>query len=221
MNLEFNGIASRLNPGDRQRLQAICTPIELAKGQRLEPAPGPKPAHPVYFLHGATASCWIEPGKGSKPVAVALVGREGLVGCSQLLESSPSLWTARVLTPGAASVTSVARLHALMLDSPALVLAISEFLWQQTQEVAQLSARMQAGDVRTRLALWLHLMHYKTGQECLRTTHDALADITGIRRVSVTLVAGQLQSEGVIALHRGEVCITDLPALTRIAGLPV
>lgn len=220
MNLDFNGIASRLNAGERQRLQAICTPIELGKGQRLEPAGGPKPAHPVYFLHGATASLWIEPGAGLKPVAVALVGCEGMVGCSQLLETGHSQWSARVLTPGTASMTSVAQLQTLMVDAPALVLAISEFLWQQTQEVAQLGARMLVSDVRRRLALWLHLMHYKTGQDRLRMTHDALSDITGIRRVSVTLVAGQLQSEGVIALHRGEVCITDLPALSRIAGLP-
>lgn len=219
MILPLNGIALQLDLPERLRLEAICRPVELVRDQLLEPLPGPQPEHPVYFLQGATASLWIEPGAGSRHVAVGLAGREGMVGCSHLWSSGHGQWVARVLTPGSASVTNVAQLHELMAHSPALVMAITQFLWRQTQEVVQLSARMLVGDIRMRLALWLHLMHHKTGQRHLRVTHEALAEMLGIRRVSVTLTAGQLQSEGVLALHRGALEIQDLPALTRIAGL--
>ncbi len=75
-------------------------------------------------------------------------------------------------------------------------------------------------DIRTRLAMWLHLMQHKTGQKRLPVTHDALARMLGIRRVSITLLAGELQAEGVITLRRGEIEIQDLAALAKAARLP-
>lgn len=215
----MNGIALQLASPERHRLEAICSPIDLDKGQMLEPVSVPWAEHPVYFLQGATASLWVEPSPGHKPVAVGLVGSEGMTGCSRLWHNGHGQWVSRVLTAGSASVTTVAQLQALMAESPELVLAITHFLWRQTQELVQLSARMLVGDVRTRMALWLHLMQHKTGQNRLRITHEALADMLGIRRVSITLVAGQMQAQGVITLHRGELEITDLAALKRMAGL--
>ena len=44
--------------------------------------------------------------------------------------------------------------------------------------------------------------------------------MVGMRRVSVTLVAGQLQEEGVLALRRGRIDILDTEALRKAAGLP-
>jgi len=41
----------------------------------------------------------------------------------------------------------------------------------------------------------------------------------GTRRVSITLLAGELQSEGIITLRRGEIEINDPHGLARIAGL--
>lgn len=215
----MNGIVLHLAPLERHRLEAICQPVELGKGQLLEPLSLPVTKHPVYFLQGATASLWVNPGPGQKAVAVGLVASEGMVGCSRLWHNGHEQWVSRVLTAGSASMTTVGQLQALMAESPELVLAITQFLWQQTQELVQLSARMLAGDVRTRLALWLHLMQHKTGQNKLQITHESLADMLAIRRVSITLVAGQMQTEGVIALHRGGLEITDLPALSRMAGL--
>ena len=173
----------------------------------------------VYFLHEATVSLWIQAEKERDAMAVALVASEGMVGCSHLWSSNDAGWRARVFTPGLASVTSSGQLQAQLSQSPALIMAISRFLWQQTHEIAQLSARMLLGDIRTRLALWLQLMQHKTGLEVLPVTHDALARMLGTRRVSITLLAGELQSEGIITLRRGEIEINDPHGLARIAGL--
>lgn len=214
----LNGMVLQLPADDRILLDAICSPVELASGQVLEQA-GPTRADPtIYFLDSATATLWIEPGR-QQAMAVGLVGNEALVGCSHLWSSTPSQWAARVLMPGRALATSPEKLRGLMAQSPTLVLAMSQQLWRQMQEIAQLSARMMLGDVRTRLALWLHLIHYKTGQTTLSITHDALARMLGTRRVSITLAAGELQSEGVISLHRGMIVVQDIRALARIAAL--
>ncbi len=142
-----------------------------------------------------------------------------MAGCSQLWHDKHSQWVTRVLKPGLAFKTDAAALQELLLRTPDLALGISRFLWSQTLELAQLSARMQQGDIRTRLALWLHLMQHKTGTQTLRITQQTLADMLGIRRVSITLTAGTLQSEGILALRRGEIQITDLAGLARAASV--
>lgn len=213
------GMLLQLPADERERLQAICTPIELTSGQVLEHAhSGPGEAL-VHFLDQATVSLWIEPAQ-QQGMAVGLAGRGAVVGCSNLWPERPVHWAARVLVPGAAWVTPAHALRERMAESPALVLAMSQFLWWQTQEIAQLAARMMLGDIRTRLALWLHLIHYKSGLDTLPLTHEALARMLGTRRVSITLAAGELQSQGVITQQRGTLRIHDVRALERIAGLP-
>ena len=207
-----------LPENDRIRLEAICSPVELVCGQVLEHG-GPRGADlPVYFLDQAAASLWIEP-NDQQAMAVGLIGSGAMVGCSRLWSAPASHWVARVLVPGRALATDPDQLRSLTAQSPALVLAMSHFLWRQTQEIAQLSARMMLGDIRTRLALWLHLIHHKTGQTHLSITHDMLARMLGTRRVSITLAAGELQAEGVITLSRGAIDINDIQTLARIAGL--
>lgn len=202
----------------RIRLEAICTPADLAVGQVLEHG-GPRgKGLPIYFLETATVSLWIEP-NDQQAMAVGLIGGGAMVGGSHLWSAPSPHWVARVLVAGRALATPPDQLRSLTAQCPALLLAMSQFLWGQTQEIAQLSARMLLGDIRTRLALWLHLIHHKTGQTNLSITHDMLARMLGTRRVSITLAAGELQTEGVIALGRGVIAIHDIQALTRIAGL--
>lgn len=218
MNLSSNGIAQQLHPDSLQRLQDICSGVELQSGQVLEPVGSNTPQ--VYFLIDATACLWMQAAGGTTPrLAMSAVGSEGLAGCSHLWPSSPCAWTSQVIKPGQACQAPAAQVLDLLDQLPDLSAALSRFLWVQTLEIAQLSARMQLGDVRTRLALWLHLLQRKTGQRVLRITHQALSDMTGIRRVSITLCAGQLQDEGVLALRRGYIEILDLPALAKAAGL--
>ena len=219
MNHTLNGIALQLPADDRHRLAAICAPVELVAGQRITPAPVQNQEPQVFFLDGATVSLWIEAGPDHPALAVTLLGHEGMVGFEQLWGSENSLWSARVLTSGPAHAASASKFRQLLGSSPSLLMAVSQFLWNQTQEIAQLSARMLLGDIRTRLALWLHLMRDKSGSDTIPITHDILARMLGTRRVSITLLAGELQSEGVLALRRGAIHIRDAEALTRLAGL--
>lgn len=189
----------------------------MATDQQLEP--DDSGTHPVYFLSDAVVSLWIEPEPGGPRLALSLTGWEGMVGLSQLWPVAATHSVARVLKPGLAFRTSAPALQALLSCSTDLAQEISRFLWTQTLEMAQLSARLQLGDIRTRLALWLHLLQVKTGSQTLQITQQALADMMGTRRVSITLTAGSLQSEGIVALRRGEIRILDPDALARAARL--
>lgn len=199
------------------RLQEVGKVVGLNANEVLEPLDDT--SRPVYFLLDAVASIWVPRPGGAQGLAVALVGAEGMVGCSHLWSGITGPWLARVFKPGQALQIEAAELQGLLASMPGLAGAICRFLWQQTQEIAQLSTRMQLADIRSQLALWLHLLHRKTGQQTLRVTQQTLADMMGTRRVSVTLAAGQLQNDGILTLRRGEIQIDDLRGLAQVAGL--
>ena len=217
VNLSSNGIAQQLTPNHLRRLEEICVAVDLTAGQVLEPV-GQEPL-PVYFLVDAVASLWIEWGQDAPRLAVSLVGSEGLIGGSHLWPSPATPWVSRVLKPGGAFRTTATQLQDLLMQMPDLTGAFSRFLWIQTQEIAQLSARIQRGDIRIRLALWLYLLQQKTGTLLLQITHQELADMLGTRRVSITVTAGAFQDEGILSLRRGSIQIHNTQALARAAGL--
>ena len=217
VKLSSNGIAQQLTPGHLHRLEAVCTAVDLRVGEVLEP--DPEGEWPVYFLVDAVASVWIEWGADAPRLAVALIGSEGVSGVSNLWPSPATPWVSRVLKPGLAYRTTGSELRVLLEQMPDLTKAFSRFLWRQTQEIAQYSARTQQGDIRTRLALWLHLLLQKTGDQFLQITHQELADMLGTRRVSITVTAGAFQDEGILSLRRGSIHIRNSQALALAAGL--
>lgn len=217
VNLSSNGIAQQLTPEHLHRLEEICFAIDLTAGQVLEPAT--HGALPVYFLVDAVACVWIEFGTHAPGLAIALTGKEGIAGGSHLWPAPAAPWVSKVLKPGRAFQTTAQQLRVLFDQMPELIEGFSRFLWTQTQEIAQLSARAQRGDIRTRLALWLHLLHKKTESPILQITHQELANMLGTRRVSVTVTAGAFQDEGILTLRRGTIHILNSQALAHAAGL--
>jgi CRP-like cAMP-binding protein len=66
----------------------------------------------------------------------------------------------------------------------------------------------------------LVLSAQKAGTTELHLTHEHLAHMLGVRRVSITLAAGELREEGLLHYHRGRLHVLDLPALMRVGEPP-
>jgi CRP-like cAMP-binding protein len=64
-----------------------------------------------------------------------------------------------------------------------------------------------------RLARWLLMTHDRVRSDTLNLTQEFLADMLGVRRASVTVVASVLQTAGMIRYRRGLVEILDRKAL--------
>ena len=83
---------------------------------------------------------------------------------------------------------------------------------------AQQSAACNASHgVEARLARWLLRTRDLTGGEILELTQEFLAQMLGVRRTSVSLVANTLQNAGFIRYRRGHVEITNLEGLQEVA----
>jgi CRP-like cAMP-binding protein len=213
VTLLTNGLVFQLAKEDQSQLLKICKPVQLLAGQILcEPVQHETPK--VYFLAGACVALMVE--NQNNKLAVGLVGSEGVIGLAAVLGNGPEQLRFRVQTSGTAWVAESADLALLLHQRPGMLWVISVHLWQLAEHVAAMSASVQFDDIVMRLAHWLALSADRAQTQRLLLTHEHLAQMLGVRRVSITLAAGSLKKQGLIAYQRGALDILDLPGLRKM-----
>jgi CRP-like cAMP-binding protein len=95
------------------------------------------------------------------------------------------------------------RRHAARFDSTMLA---------QAQQTALCNA---VHPVEARICRWLLEVQDRTGSSKIPLTQGALAQMLGVRRTTVTLIAGRLEEAGVIHGHRGYLDIINRKELER------
>lgn len=214
MSTSQNGLFQQLPVAAQALLQAACEPVTLRAGQVLSKASDADPQ--AYFLNSATVALLVQ-GDGDTSLAVGLVGPGSAVGLAHVLDtpSESLLW--QVQTPGQACRLPASVLRELLRQHPAMLVAISRHLWSLVAHISAVAAAAQSQDIATRLAGWLVLSAQQAQSTSLYLTHDHLAHMLGVRRVSITLAAGTLREQGLLDYSRGHVQILDWPGLLRAA----
>ena len=214
MNPSGNGLFKQLPDAVQALLQAACVSVMLRSGQVLSKSTGSDPQ--VYFLITATVALMVY-GEADKGLAVGLLGHGSVVGLAHVLYVPSERLQWRVQTPGLACRLPASVLRELLLKHPAALLTISRYLWELVAHIATVSATAQSQDIATRLAGWLVLSAQQAQSTSLYLTHDHLAHMLGVRRVSITLAAGALRDQGLLDYSRGHMHIRDLPGLMLVA----
>jgi CRP-like cAMP-binding protein len=135
-------------------------------------------------------------------VATATVGREGTVGSLSVLGPSPSAITAVVHAAGTASRIRASRFQAAFDRSAAIRHAVQIHIRLMLTQF-QLGAACNAlHPVEVRMARWL--LHLRDGVDgdVLPITQEALSQILGVRRTTVTHVMRDLRASGAIRSER-------------------
>jgi CRP-like cAMP-binding protein len=102
-------------------------------------------------------------------------------------------------------------------DGPLRLLVLA---WTQALQVqiAQSSACARLHGLEHRLARWVLVVQDRRGGELLPLTQEFVGQMLGVRRASVSVVAGQLERAGYIRQRRGAIEILDREALELLAG---
>jgi CRP-like cAMP-binding protein len=166
----------------------------------------------VYFPHNGVISLVVSLTDGAM-VEAAMVGRDSVFGASAALDGRISLTDAIVQQPGTASILPIAHLRAAAERSVPFrttLMRHEQALYAQAQQTAACNVRHS---VESRVARWLLRMRDLSGSDSFPLTQEFLAQMLGVGRNSVSLVAATLQEAGLVHYQRGRMEITDLEGL--------
>jgi CRP-like cAMP-binding protein len=203
-----NRLLSILPPADFDLLAPELETVALDQDAVLAQA-GDRLEH-VFFPHSGAISLMTNLANG-QTVATALTGRDGAVGSLSVLGPSPSAITAIVRAAGSASRIPASRFHAAFSRSPAIRNAVQIHIRAMLVQL-QLGAACNAlHPVKARIARWLLHIRDHVDDDVLPLTQEALSQILGVRRTTVTLLMRNLRASGAIRSdRRGQIEIDRL-----------
>jgi CRP-like cAMP-binding protein len=166
----------------------------------------------AYFPHSGVISLVVGLADGQM-IEAAMVGRDSLVGGAAALDGGVALNRGIVQVEGTASILDVGTLREVAEQSVAFrttLIRHEQALFAQAQQSAACNA---SHSIEARLSRWLLRTRDLSDGNMLGLTQEFLAQMLGVRRTSVSLVANTLQNAGLISYRRGRIQITDLEGL--------
>lgn len=206
-----NRLLDALPSEERQRIGADLASIPLLPGDEFYAASS-RISH-VFFPTVGVVSL-MRPVEEGTWVETAVVGREGMVGIRAFLGGGTS-GNQRAIgqVTGASLRMSADTFRGHVEEGGKLrdvMFAYTQALMAQTAQSVVCNA---VHDIYERCAHWMLQVHDRVEGDEFDLTHEFLADMLAVRRSSVTVAAGTLQSAGLIQYRRGHVRITDRAGL--------
>jgi CRP-like cAMP-binding protein len=170
----------------------------------------------AYLPHRGLISLVVDLARGEH-VQIAMIGRQSIFGVFSALGDPIALNRAVVLVPGTASTIELDRLRAAADQSATFRASLIRHglaVYAQIQQTAGCNA---SHTVESRLARCLLQTHDLSGGCKLMLTQEAMAQMIGARRNSVSLVASTLQQANFIHYSRGHIEIIDVNGLSKTA----
>lgn len=171
-----------------------------------------KPIEYVYFpcngVHSVLA--WMENGAA---VEVGTVGNEGFSTVDVLMESDTATETIVCQIPGESLRMPAARFRQAIRGDTALRRIALRYLQAYLSMLSQSVACNRLHSIEERFARWVLMTQDRVSGNEFPLTQEYLADMLGVHRPSVSLVARMYQQAGVIKYSRGTITVLDRPAL--------
>ncbi len=201
-----NRLLAVLPRREYDRLRPNLERFSLALRDILHEANGPI-AHVVFPLSGVISLVLVmEDGLG---LEVGTVGNEGMVGIPLFLGSDRSPMRAICRIPGEAVRMGAAAFRQEMRRAGPLYGLVQRATQTVLHQLAQSTACNHRHSVEQRMCRWLLMSHDRVGADDFPLTQEFLAQMLGVRRPTVTAVAGTLQKAGLISYHRGRMTVLD------------
>ena len=162
----------------------------------------------VYFPTNGVFSTVILMEDGERIEATA-IGKEGMVGLSAALGLDFSPVTTALLVPGECLRLPAPFLSQAVKPGRELDRLLRRYAAYSLRNAKQSVACNALHSVQERMCRWLLMTQDRVGKDEFRLTHELLAAMLGVRRQSVSIVAGRLQKAGLIQYTRGAVNVVN------------
>lgn len=170
----------------------------------------------VYFPTAGVVSTTAVTEAG-EVVEIGMTGNDGLIGINALLCQPESMHSIVMQVAGEGCRFKVAAARDLLRQSGRFSELFYENLCLQMLQMGQSALCNRLHEVKSRLARWLLTAADRNRSEKLGLTQEFLSQMLGSRRSTVTVMAGELQREGMIEYSRGKILITNREDLEHVA----
>ena len=205
-----NRLLAALPRVDYQRLLPNLVKVALPLREILYEADGPIP-HVFFPLYGVVSLVIMVDGGIS--LEVGTIGNEGMVGTPVFLGSDRSPTRAISQVPGEALRMETKFFHEERNRAGLLHGLVQRSTQAMINQISQSTVCNHRHSVQKRMCRWLLMSHDRVGTDEFQLTQEFLAQMLGVRRPTVTVVARTLQKAGLITYRRGMITILDRKGL--------
>ena len=214
MHHSSNQLIARLPEAARARLDTIGQVVDLPLSQVLGEAGAPT-MHVHFPIDGFVSL--LAQVDNEHVIEVGMVGREGMLGIQLALGVTSEPLKSLVQGQGQALRIDAEAFRRELAASPALRAMLDRYVYVLFAQHARAAACLRFHMIEERLARWLLMSQDRALSDVFQLTQEFLAYMLGVRRVGVTVAAGELQRRHLIAYERGEMTIVDRAGLELAA----
>jgi CRP-like cAMP-binding protein len=199
-----NRLLASLKPADFDALmhRAKVAPLKLRR--RLYRQDNPIDA--VYF---PTMVSLLVSSNNKPQMEMATVGREGVLGASELIQGQGAMGLNLVQIPGNAVRIAADAFRDVLRERPLVRDLMHQHLFALMRQVLYGAACNRLHSMEERCARWLLMTHDRAGQDNFPLTQEFLAHMLGVRRATVNVATGMLKKAGFVRYVRGNVTLID------------
>ena len=205
-----NHLLAALDEAEYRELAPSLQPVHLQRkdvvGERG------KAAEYVYFPCGAVLSVLAFMQSGAA-VEVGTIGREGFYGLELLVGGKQWTETTVCQVEGDSLRMSASAFKDAIASNTGLRRMAQRYLMAYVALVSQSVACNRLHNIEERFARWVLMTHDRVDDDEFFLTQEFIADMLGVHRPSVSLVAGAFQQAGFIKYSRGAMTILDRDGL--------
>jgi CRP-like cAMP-binding protein len=205
-----NRILDRLPLDESSRLLSSSQVVALPHGQEVYRQDGPMPH--VYFPTTGMFGVVIRMEEG-KLVEGTTVGSEGVVGLPVFLGVDFHPFSVVAQVPGEAVRVPAATFRQALQRGGTLDRLLRRYTLYRLRGANQTVACNTLHCVEERMSRWLLMAHDRAGKDEFLLTHEFLSELLGVRRQTVSIIAGTLQRAGFITYRRGVLRVVDREGL--------
>ena len=209
-----NKLLTALPGPDLARLLSYIEPISLKAGGNVYNMG--EDVEFVYFPETAIISNIYSLADGDTTEA-AMIGNEGMVGLSAMLDSNPPTYWTKVTIAGSALRVSREIIKQEFVRSRAMQEALLKYMNALLSHLSQRAVCNGSHHLEERLSTWLLMIHDRANGDPLPLTHEEIADHLGARRAGITGACNSLRASGAIDYNRGHMSILSRNILETAA----
>jgi len=208
--LQHNQLVGSLDKDCHDRLLKHGEWVKLIPGQQL--ITPEESLEYAYFPVGGVVALIMQQAN-DKPIALTLVGREGMVGLVAALGVQLEPYAANVLSPGFALRVSAKHVYTLKAKHKHFCRALDAYIAGIHARFAQAAVCYGQHDLQQRLAWLLLTYSQRVSATEFVMTQALLANLLGVRRSGINKAASSLQDAQILHYSRGKMHILNPVAL--------